>query len=135
MVLTTDGTIAGQRMAIKMTGSSSTDGIWRRVGGYRTLTVSATATLTGQEDYIEGRITGGVDTVLTLPSVATMVGLIITIYRASSGANNVTIQRGGSDTIDGGTVPIQLTALRATVTLLATSTGWRTVQYAGSVTF
>ncbi|HEY4713353.1 MAG TPA: hypothetical protein VIH30_03810, partial [Aquirhabdus sp.] len=134
-VIKTDATDASQRMFIKMTGSSSTDGIWRRVCGSQELSVSASATLTGQADIVKATISGGVDTVLTLPSVSTMVGLSFTIVRASAGGNNVTIQRAESDTIDGGSVPIQLTAFRATVTLLATATGWRTVQYAGAVTF
>ncbi len=79
-------------------------------------TVTAAITLTFNESVILANATSGAFTV-TLPS-AKYKGLVLHIKRINSGANAVTVSRGGTDTIEGFSSQ-SLTSQYSSITLYA----------------
>jgi hypothetical protein len=80
--------------------------------------VTTTSTLSSDINLCAGGA-GGIT--VTLPAVAT--GKIITIKKTDSGAGVVTVQRGGTSTIDGGTTTV-LYHQYESVTLASDGTNW-----------
>ena len=68
--------------------------------GYRNIT--GTTTLASSDEAITVDCTGG-NVTLTLMSAASYAGRILTVRRTDASGNTLTVQRAGSDTIDGGT--------------------------------
>ncbi len=93
----------------------------------QSVTKTSNATLTSSERYVKGN-TGSGNVTLTLPAASALqVDTPITIEKIAS-ANTLTIQRGGSDTVNGGTSSIARTANDSYYTLVSDGvSNWVTI--------
>lgn len=88
-------------------------------------TVAAAYTLTPQDRLLRVNTTAAARTI-TLPLANTVPGQVFTIKNIGNAGNNVTVNRAGADTIDGG-ASITIASLAAKTLVAATSTAWDTV--------
>lgn len=98
------------------------------------LTVTATATLTTTQcGWLEVDCTSG-NVVLTLPTSGTTTDEAeYRIRRIDSTSNSLTVQRGGSDTVEGGTTAVSIGALQQVdFKLPAGTNNWRVAARGGS---
>lgn len=85
-------------------------------------TKTTTYTLTANDSVILADATGGAFT-LTLPTAVGISGTVYDIKRINSGANNVTIDGAGSETIDGGTTAV-LAFQYESISIISNGTNW-----------
>jgi len=99
-----------------------------RVQRLNTRLVSAATTLTAGDDVVLVTTSGGSVTV-TLPDAKTHLGKVFYIKKMSA-ANTMTIQRSGSDTIDGSTTASTTTQYQSFLVVAALVTAPATFGYA-----
>lgn len=92
--------------------------------GKRLVITAKTATYTVEDgvDVVTGDTTGGAFSI-TLPKAALHSGRLLVIKRINAGANNLTIDGDGAETIDGAAT-VALTTQWETRTLTSNGTAW-----------
>jgi hypothetical protein len=99
---------------------------WCNIGGGWVISnVSATGSIGATTDYCAVDTSGGAVT-MTLPDAATRGPRPVEVRNKTGGANNVTIARAGSDTINSGTTGLTLTVGQS-IMLIANGTDWQTI--------
>jgi hypothetical protein len=88
----------------------------------RVRSVSTTATFGTDDDVILGDTTGGAFSV-NLPAVATSSRRVYTLKRVNAGANNLTLQANGAETIDGANTYV-LTVQWQSATVVCDAATW-----------
>lgn len=94
---------------------------------FQSVTKTSNTTITSSERHVKGSTAGG-NVTLTLPAASAInANTVITIEKIAS-ANTLTIQRGGSDTLNGGTSTLTRTSIGAYYTLISDGvSNWRTL--------
>lgn len=96
-------------------------------GILQSATKSSDTTLVASERLVYGNTAGG-NVTLTLVAASSVQANTPVRLVKSSASNTLTYQRGGSDTLNGGTSGLTLTALNSTVTLVSDGvSAWRTI--------
>lgn len=114
-------TLTGQKYT-KVSGDVSS-GVWRSAEIKQSTTLTVSTTITAGFDLYIIRAQSA-DTVVTLPLSNTVAGLSVKFMLYTNTGFKGQIIRQGADTINGGSVGIDLVDYGATCELTATSTGW-----------
>lgn len=129
--------ISGKNDFLKLQCDSSN---WHSIGykkrGFSDETTPVGTIYVSQENRIYNiNATGGAETV-TLPEISTIGnGFRLTIKKTDSSANAVTINRSGTDTIDGATSYVLNTQYQAVTLVSSTSSHWRIISdYSDQIT-
>ena len=115
--------IAPARLGTGAPGTNPTtwlrgDGLWAFLVGVSS--VNSNVTLAVPPTFYSVNATAG-NILITLPTIASAVGLELILHRADSSANTVTIQRQGTDTFLGGGTSVTLPTVNKYIRLIAHS--------------